>query len=66
MECSKEKNMDFCNCSYEPCPRKGLCCDCIQYHLKSNQIPACFFDDKAEKTYNRSISHFVSLHSKKK
>ncbi len=50
-----------CNCTYEGCPRKGICCECLHYHRRMNQLPACFFDDKAEKTYDRSIRHFVSL-----
>ena len=27
-------NLARCNCSYEPCSRKGKCCDCIAYHLR--------------------------------
>ncbi|NCC95158.1 MAG: cytosolic protein, partial [Opitutae bacterium] len=33
MQCRQEKNLERCNCTYEPCPRKGICCECIQYHL---------------------------------
>ena len=61
MECKKEKNMDTCNCSYEPCSRKGFCCDCIRYHVKSRQLPACCFPADAEKTYDRSFQHFARL-----
>ncbi|MFA5015727.1 MAG: DUF6485 family protein [Actinomycetota bacterium] len=61
MECDKERNLKNCNCTYEPCPRKGICCDCITYHKKFGELPACFFDDNAEKTYDRSIGHFVRL-----
>jgi len=63
MECNKEKNLKNCNCTYEPCPRKGVCCDCIIYHKKFGELPACFFSDKAEKTYDRSIGHFIKLNS---
>ncbi len=60
MECSNESaNMDFCTCTYEPCPRKGKCCECIQYHWKSGQLPACLFPDDVEKTYDRSVEKFV-------
>ncbi|HUU49964.1 MAG TPA: DUF6485 family protein [Nitrospinota bacterium] len=62
MECSKKDNLDFCNCTYEPCSKKGICCECIQYHLNINQLPACFFNKETEKTYDRSISHFIRLH----
>ncbi|HQE95937.1 MAG TPA: DUF6485 family protein, partial [Candidatus Marinimicrobia bacterium] len=43
MECRQVQNKRNCNCSYEPCNRKGVCCDCVRYHLRSRQLPACFF-----------------------
>jgi len=55
-----KKNMEFCNCTYEPCPRKGTCCECIQYHRQMNQLPACFFSEKEERTYDRSIKRFAA------
>jgi hypothetical protein len=61
MECKQDKNLKQCNCSYEPCARKGLCCDCIQYHIKKRQLPACVFPDDAEKTFDRSYEHFARL-----
>lgn len=61
MECKKEKNLDHCNCTYEPCSRKGICCDCLTYHLKKRQLPACCFPKDAERTYNRSFEHFAEL-----
>ena len=61
MECKKDKNLKNCNCTYEPCPRKGVCCDCIAYHLRARELPACVFPAGAEKTYNRSFEHFVQL-----
>ena len=62
MECNKEKNLKACNCTYDPCPRKGICCECIEYHLGNKQVPACFFSAEAEKTYDRSIENFIKLH----
>ena len=59
-ECNKSKNMKHCNCSYEPCGRKGICCECIIYHRKNDELPACYFTAEEEQTYNRSISYFVS------
>ena len=60
-ECKNiEKNKDICNCTYT-CPRKGLCCECLHYHREKGQLPACYFDEAAEKTYDRSIEHFISL-----
>ncbi len=61
MECKKENHLKKCNCTYEPCPRKGVCCDCITYHLSKRQIPGCFFPKEAEKTYDRSFEHFSRL-----
>lgn len=61
MECKKDRNMESCKCTYDPCPRKGLCCDCLTYHLKSRQLPGCCFSDTAERTYDRSFEHFARL-----
>ena len=61
MECKKTDNLDRCNCSYEPCSRKGMCCECLSYHLRSRELPACFFPDRAERTYDRSFEHFARL-----
>ncbi len=61
MECKKDSNLEKCNCTYEPCPRKGVCCDCLTYHLKSRQLPGCCFPDNVEKTYNRSFERFAEL-----
>ncbi len=61
MECKENENLNICNCSYEPCERKGKCCDCLQYHLKIRELPACCFPDDAERTYDRSFSHFARL-----
>ena len=63
-ECKTSKNMKNCNCTYEPCPRKGLCCECIYYHRQMDQLPACYFSDESEKTFDRSISYFLK-HQKK-
>ncbi len=61
MECRQDSNMGRCNCSYEPCSRKGICCDCLNYHLRFRELPACFFPDDAERTYDRSFEHFARL-----
>lgn len=61
MECKKEKNIGNCNCTYEPCSRKGLCCECIAYHKRSRELPACFFNESAERSYDRSYEHFAKL-----
>lgn len=58
-ECKLDDNLSSCNCTYEPCSRKGRCCECVSYHLSAGELPACYFDDAAEKTYDRSVAHFV-------
>jgi len=61
MDCNEKKNRARCNCTYEPCPRKGICCDCIAYHLNHHELPACAFPKAAERTYDRSFGHFARL-----
>lgn len=56
---SLQKNLSACNCTYEPCSRKGKCCECVQYHRRSNELPACFFPDDVERTYDRSVARFI-------
>ena len=58
-ECKIKQNKANCNCSYEPCSRKGICCECLQYHLAMDQVPACFFPNDVERTYDRSIENFI-------
>jgi len=60
MECDSKKNLKGCTCSYEPCPRKGKCCECVTYHRGHGELPGCFFPAAAEKTYDRSFRKFVS------
>ncbi len=59
MNCKKESNFKSCNCSYPSCSRKGICCECISYHKKNNELPACYFPKELEKTYDRSIENFL-------
>jgi hypothetical protein len=61
MDCRKQENIDTrCTCSYEGCSRKGVCCDCLAYHLKSKQLPGCCFPKDAEATYDRSFEAFAN------
>jgi hypothetical protein len=61
MECNKEKNLKRCKCTYSSCAKKGICCECIAYHLRSRELPGCCFPGKAETTYDRSFEHFARL-----
>jgi hypothetical protein len=62
-ECNLEENLASCNCTYEPCDKKGRCCDCVAYHRALGELPACYFDAAEEKTYDRSIAYFVRRRS---
>lgn len=61
MECGKEKNLKRCNCSYKPCARKGICCQCLAYHLGMRELPACCFPNDVEGGYDRSFENFARL-----
>lgn len=65
-ECNIQSNKAVCNCSYEPCSRKGICCECIIYHKRMGEIPACFFPDDVERTYDRSIENFIKVYQENK
>ncbi|MHC5033868.1 MAG: DUF6485 family protein [Planctomycetota bacterium] len=61
MDCKKDENLSRCACSYPGCSRKGLCCECLQYHLSHRQLPGCCFTADVEKTYDRSFEKFAQL-----
>ncbi|MGO9309937.1 MAG: DUF6485 family protein [Spirochaetia bacterium] len=50
----------MCTCTYAGCSRHGMCCQCIAYHRASSELPGCLFTREEERTYDRSISLFVS------
>jgi len=62
MECKPDKNKLKCTCTYEPCERKGICCECIAYHRRSDGLPGCLFSPEVERTYDRSVARFVAEH----
>lgn len=64
MECKKDQNMANCNCSY-PCSKKGICCDCLNNHRASGELPACYFPDDIEKGYDRSIENFINIYKER-
>ena len=61
-ECQEQRNKQNCNCTYEPCSRKGHCCDCLQYHWRMKQLPACLFPDEVEHQYDRSLRRFIEVY----
>ena len=63
-ECQTQTNMKKCTCTYEPCPRKGICCECIAYHQKLGELPGCLFPKDVERTYDRTIENFIRTYQK--
>lgn len=61
-ECNINQNKKRCNCSYEPCSRKGICCECLQYHWQNRELPACFFPDELERTHDRRLERFIGTY----
>lgn len=59
MNCKSKDNAKNCSCTYTSCERRGLCCECLQYHLSKKQLPGCAFPPEAEKTYDRSFAAFA-------
>jgi len=57
MACENNKAMT-CPCTYS-CGKRGKCCECIAYHLRGGEFPACFFSAAAEKRYDRSFDALV-------
>ena len=63
-ECSNvAANLRACNCTYEPCSRKGVCCECLAYHRRNGELPACYFSVNVERTFDRSIERFLREHA---
>jgi hypothetical protein len=59
MECQKKENSKNCACTYAGCDKRGMCCDCISYHLSSRELPGCCFPPEVERTYDRSFKAFA-------
>jgi len=58
MNCQNNTAMK-CPCTY-PCSKHGKCCECIAYHLRGSEFPACFFSKTAEARYDRSFEALKS------
>ena len=61
-----EKNKEQCPCTYEPCSKKGICCECISYHWQLGELPACLFPPEVERTYDRSIERFIQSYQQRR
>ena len=56
-----QANMRHCNCTYTSCDKTGLCCQCLHYHRRNGELPACFFPDEVEKGWDRSVRNFLRV-----
>ena len=59
-----EKNKQHCNCSYAGCDKKYTCCECLHYHRRLGELPACLFSDADERTYDRTNAKFIKAQGK--
>ena len=50
-------NTGYCPCTYS-CPHHGKCCECVRVHRKG-ELPACFFSEEVERTYDRSARAYA-------
>jgi hypothetical protein len=41
MECKVEFNKSKCACESEKCERRGMCCECLRYHVERKSLPVC-------------------------
>jgi len=62
MECNKNRNLKRCNCTFS-CDKKGLCCECVEYHRRKGQLPACYFPADIERTGDRSVEAYLNCRS---
>ena len=58
MACDNNKTIE-CNCTFS-CSKHGKCCECISYHNRAGEFPACVFSDKAEKSGDRSLNALIN------
>jgi len=64
-QCKMEENKKRCPCTYEPCEKKGICCDCLKYHWQRGELPGCLFPSDIEATYDRSIEKFIRTYQER-
>ena len=41
MDCKIEANKQTCTCGNAGCPRRGLCCECLRFHVARKSLPMC-------------------------
>jgi hypothetical protein len=38
---NRKLNAEKCPCDVADCPRRGICCECIEFHRLLGEAPAC-------------------------
>ena len=56
-------NTISCSCSFQ-CSRHSKCCECVEYHAKKGEFPACFFSVSGERTGDRSFESLIKDRNK--
>lgn len=64
MECRSTSSRDHCSCTYTACSKHGDCCQCVTFHRQRNEIPGCLFSVEGERSYDRSLAHFLKDRSR--
>lgn len=59
MECISTQSLSRCTCTYTACEKRGHCCKCVAHHQSRGELPGCFFTPAGERSYDRSLEHFV-------
>ena len=55
---NEEANKRYCNCTYS-CSKKYTCCECLHYHRRMGELPACYFSEAGERSYDRSVENYM-------
>jgi len=58
--CAIDQNKKHCPCTFS-CGKKGICCECVDYHRANGELPGCYFPKDAERSGNRSIANFITV-----
>ncbi|MDR0448499.1 MAG: DUF6485 family protein [Treponema sp.] len=58
--CNINENKSHCTCTFS-CGKKGVCCECLDYHRSRGELPGCYFPKDAERTGDRSIANFIAV-----
>jgi len=64
MNCPSSGSTNHCTCTYVGCDKRGNCCRCVTYHRQRNELPGCFFSAEGERSYDRSLTHFLKDRSR--